>query len=168
MRQFATVLLSIIAISYCSSQSISIKDLENTLGKDKANFIEMIEAKGFKPGLAELETIAKNLARNVSNMTGEKFIGRSFMHSSNYTATIIYNEKGIASMLQFGTKRPKNEDVKKLISTLESFKYVITRDSDSADGSSNIKAYSKGDKVFSLASYYNGGYTLTSYLSSLE
>ena len=128
----------------------------------------MMEAKGFKPGLSELETIAKNLAKNIQNMTGEKFNGTSFMHSSNYTATIIFDGNSIASMLQFGTKRPKEDEVKNLITALETLKYSQTRDSDSDDGSSNIKAYGKADKVFSLASYYRGGYTLTSYLKSLE
>jgi hypothetical protein len=168
MRTSLSIIFLMLLFHFSNAQTISIADLEKSLNKDKEVFIKIIEAKGFKPGLQDLEKIANDLALTVSEMTGKKFIGKSFMHSSNYTATIIYDEKGIAHMVQFGTKRPKDDEVKKLSTELLNLDYIKTRDDESEDGRSNIRAYNKGDKVFSLAAYYNGGYTLTSYLKVLE
>jgi hypothetical protein len=166
--RFSFIIIGLLFSHVGAAQTLSIADLNKSLNKDKSIFIKIIESKGYKPGLTSLENNAKNMAAGVSEMVGRKFLGKGFMHSSNYTATIIYDEKGISSMVQFGTKRPKEGEIKKLIDELEKLGYVKKRDDDSEDGRSNIKAYYKGDNVFSLAEYYNGGYTLTAYIKALE
>lgn len=166
--RFSFAIIGLLLSNIVTAQILSIADFNKSLNKDKSIFTKILESKGYKPGLTSLENNAKNMAAGISEMLGRKFSGKGFMHSSNYTATIIYDEKGISSMIQFGTKKPKEEEIKNLSDELEKLGYVKKRDDDSEDGRSNIKAYYKGDNVFSLAEYYNGGYTLTAYIKALE
>jgi hypothetical protein len=167
MRSILTVFILLI-LNISNAQIISVEDLGKSLNKNKTTSFQIIESKGFRPELSSLDKIAKNMAAGLSKRSGKKFSGNAFIHSSNYSATVISDEIGIVSAIQLGTKRPKEGEIKNIESNLIKLGFIKRKDEENDTGSSNIKVYYNKDQVFSLAVYNSGGYTLTAYTKALE
>ncbi|GAA4365848.1 hypothetical protein GCM10023185_36500 [Hymenobacter saemangeumensis] len=91
---------------------------------------------------------------------------KGYVHPGNYAIMDVFNKSGACVAFQFGTKRPKEGEIKALATALLNAGYMKWEDRESENGEFNIRSYTKGDVMFTLSAYYSGGYTLTAYQQS--
>ncbi|WP_156126512.1 hypothetical protein [Hymenobacter sp. DG25B] len=144
---------------------LTISEAKSLLAKSQRSIESVLTAKGIKPSEGT-ESIAQEFAENLSQLTSKKLLGKGYMHPSNYAIMDVFSKSGACVVFQFGTKRPKDGEVKALATALLNAGYKKWEDRESENGSSNIRSYTKGDVMFTLSAYYNGGYTLTAYQQS--
>lgn len=167
MRKLLLLLtFSLLSISSYSQAPISVAEGRSYLNKSKSVINSALLAKGFF-FFDDANQEARSFAEHVSEQLGGTYTGKGYGHLKNYAVIAIYNSSGHCVGFQFGTKRPKEGEIKKLASTIVAGGYKKTSERESSSGESNLRSYDKGDIHLSLSSIYDGGYTLTIYLNSV-
>jgi hypothetical protein len=145
---------------------LTFTEANGFLNKNKAVVTKALAAKGFFQ-MDELNTMAHNFANHVTEELGGHYTGQGYGHKNNYSVMVIFSSSGRCVGFQYGTKRPKAEEVKKLASTISANGFHKTDDREDDNGDSNLRIYDKADVHLTLSSIFDGGYTLSLFLNSV-
>ena len=162
MKLLAFVVFALTTFKSSAQSILQVEDIKRSIGKDISFFESTLLPKEFTDSKG-LTDIAEDMAKKINLELGSKYKGKGYSHADNYASMIVYDSNDKTVLLQFGTKKPKKDEMKRITTCLTNLGYKKTSDKKSDNGEFNLRSYHKDNIDFSLASYFNGGYTLTGY-----